>query len=786
MTASIRRPAVFIIFSIFVLLVFAAGAHRLAINADTRVFFSDHNENRQALDAFEARYASSTNLLIVLHAREGDVFTPARLQTIVDLNEEAWGLPYSTRVDSVTGATHISSNAEGIVLEDMIPAALTGDPAVARERVMNDELLVGRLISRDAKSAAINVTVQYPMNSSKVTGEILDAAKAMVAASDAEASGLEVWYGGRVASSFAFSKASKTDLATLIPLCFVVLLTLLIVLLRSFAVAGALFLTSALAAVASLGLAGWLGWQITAATAHTPTVIIALGVASLSHLVLSARRFAREGMDNESALRAAIAADLKPIALTLCTTCIGFLTLNAADAPPFREFGSLVAAGSLFCLFFGVAFLPPLLRYCNLAGRGTQPFIMRGIAVAADAAVKKRKALVIGAPVVAVLSVFGIALIEINDTFPDYFTERFEFRRHADLIEQHLTGLEVIEFDVGASRDDAIFDAAYVREVEKFEAWLSAQPKVEHVSSILEIYRRLNQHLTDGRPESHAVPADRELLAQYILLYEMSLPLGRELTNAITVDKSRSRVTAIMRNASTRDVRSLRERAEVWLNEESEAGIDGAGTGLAVMFAYLSSLNVQSMIGGTALALILISGILMLAFRSIRYGLISLIPNLLPGAMAFGLWGYLVGEVGVAVSVVGAMTLGIIVDDTVHLLWRYREARKNSAEPEAAVREMFAKVGEPMLVSTIVLVAGFLVLFSSGFHITSSTGVLTAATLGIALLMDWFFLAPLLILVDNALLRRAGSLTAPPERDLVLVADNFGDVRDEDMEKIRA
>jgi len=755
-----RRNA--FILSIVVLLACAAGLPRLSINADTRVFFAKDNENRRALDLFEARYAPGVNLLIVLHAGDGDLFSAERLGVIEEITEAAWRFPYSIRVESITNASHITSDADGVVIGAAGALDEAGDAQNARARVMTDNLLVSRSISADAKTTAINVLVDYPMQSSKATGEILDAAKAMVAEIDTKTAGLEVWYGGRVASSFAFSAASKKDLATLIPLTFVVFLAMLIVLMRSAQIAGALFVTALAAAISTMGVAGWAGLQINAGTAFAPTVIVALGLASFSHLAITYRNEIINGAAPAAASLAAFLRDRKPIALTLGTTSIGFLTMNAADSPPFRQFGTLVAAGALLCLFYGLVLFPALLASARpRAVKRFQP-LRTIVSSASSFSIQHRRALLAIAPLAFVGLGYGLTKIVIDDTFPEYFDERFEFRRHADLIEQHLTGLEVLEFDIGAETADAIYDPAYVQKVSAFEDWLRAQPKVEHAASILEIYRRLNQHLNEGVASEYRVPDDRAALAQYILLYEMSLPMGQDLTNAITVDKSRSRVTAIMRGASTADVRDLKERAEVWLASEETQAVGGAVTGLAVMFAYLSSVNVESMIGGTAMALIAISAILIFAFRNLRYGVLSLAPNLLPGAMAIGVWGYTVGEVGVAVSVVGAMTLGIIVDDTIHLIWRYREARRAGDDPPAAAQKMFDKVGEPMLISSIVLVAGFALMSVSGFHITSSTGILVALTIAFAWLMDWFFLAPLLVTMDGLFSKPA--LERAPER----------------------
>ena len=330
-------PIQAVMLSIVALLVFASGAHRLSINADTRVFFSQNNDNRKALDLFEKRYASSVNLLIALHAEEGVIFTDERLATLERLTEKAWQIPYATRVESIINATHISSDTDGIIITDTAALESAGDVASASERTMADNLLVGRLISADAKTAAINVIVQYPAESSAAANDILYAAKELVASANLEAMGLKAWYGGRVASSNAFSQASKDDLKTLLPLSFLTFLVILVILKGSFVIGGSLLISASFAAASALGLAGWIGIKINAATAHTPTIIVALCVASLSHLAISTRRYLEAGMSQDMAVKSALELDRRPIILTLCTTSVGFLTLLAADAPPFQE-----------------------------------------------------------------------------------------------------------------------------------------------------------------------------------------------------------------------------------------------------------------------------------------------------------------------------------------------------------------------------------------------------------------------------------------------------------------
>ncbi|MEO0399586.1 MAG: MMPL family transporter [Pseudomonadota bacterium] len=768
MLVSVDRPRATLALGLLLLLLAGFGASRLSINADNRILFSHTNENRQALDLFEKRYSTQTNLIIALHADDGDVFTPDRLTKLIELTDAAWRLPYATRVDSIVNATKITSDAEGLVVGDMVDAgAFKASPepiaAEAREAVLGDRLIVNRLVADDGATTAINIVFNYPMGASGAAGEIVSAARAMVDDAEIDAVGLVDWQGGRVASSAAFSNAAKTDMKTLTPLAYVVIFVLVGILLRSGGGALCLLAPILFATIAAMGLAGWAGMSINAATASAPTVILTLGVATLIHLLTNFQARYAEHRDKSRAVKEALRESRTPIALALSTTAMGFATLNFADSPPFRDIGNITAAGALLSLIFGLTVLPALLTLAPLRPiEGGLP--MQGVVNnATNFILHKRKACLITAPLVFAPLIAGVALIEIDDNFIRFFDTRYEFRRDAEAIQENLTGLDIIEFDVGGAEENALFDPAYFAEIEAFEDWLADQPKVVFTASMAETFKRLNQHMNDGAPEAHTLPTNPDLYAQYLLVYELALPFGRTLTDAVTVDRSRSRVTATMRGASTKEVAALREAGEAWLRDNGVASVTGSGTGLAVMYAYLSTLNIEAMKIGTFVALILISGVLLVAFRSVKYGVISLLPNLLPIITAFGVWGLLVGTIGVTASAVSAITLGIIVDDTVHLMWRYLAAKRKGADAETAIRVMLRDVGRPMLTSTIALIVGFAVLATSGFQITSSLGALAAITVFIALVADWFLLAPLLLAIDgrSTVSKDAGLSLAP-------------------------
>jgi predicted RND superfamily exporter protein len=272
---------------------------------------------------------------------------------------------------------------------------------------------------------------------------------------------------------------------------------------------------------------------------------------------------------------------------------------------------------------------------------------------------------------------------------------------------------------------------------------------VEHVYSYADIIKRLNKNMHGDDSAWYRIPEDRELAAQYLLLYELSLPFGLDLNDRISVDKSASRVTVSLPEISTKRVREFIARSKTWLAFNAPGYMATEPTGATVMFSHISERNIKSMLTGNALALVLIALVIVFSLRSFRLGVLSLIPNTLPILVTFGLWAILVGRVGMAAATVTSTSLGIIVDDTVHFLAKYLRARREqNLDPPEAVKYAFDTVGQAIVATTIILGIGFSILATSTFLINAHMGLLTALAIAVAFLFD-FTLLPVMLLIGH-------------------------------------
>jgi predicted RND superfamily exporter protein len=548
----------------------------------------------------------------------------------------------------------------------------------------------------------------------------------------------------------SFPEVSIRDQKTLVPIMFGVVIVTLVLLLRSFTGTVSTFLVITFSILTGMGLAGWLGIPLTPPSASSPTIILTLAVADCVHILVSFLHAMRRGVDKTSAMVESLRINLQPIFLTSLTTVIGFLSMNFSDAPPFRDLGNIVAMGVTAAFIFSVTFLPALVLVLPVRVKPeTTSRRAQAMDRFAEFVVARRNPLFWGMGLIVITLVTFIPRNELNDEFIKYFDKTVDFRNSTEFTSDNLTGLYTIDYSLGAGESGGISDPEFLRDVENFANWYRTRPNVLHVNTLTDIMKRLNRNMHGDDYAWYRLPEQRDMAAQYLLLYEMSLPYGLDLNNQIDVGKSATRLTVTVNNISSNEMLAMEDTAQDWLRENAPH-MQANGASPSVMFAHIGYRNIRSMLTGTTLALVLISLVLIIALRSLKIGLVSLIPNLAPAAMAFGLWGLFVGEVGLGLSVVTGMTLGIVVDDTVHFLSKYLRARREQhLNPPDAVRYAFSTVGMALTVTTLVLIAGFMVLTESPFKLNADMGLLTAVTIGFALIADFLFLPPLLMKVEK-------------------------------------
>ena len=736
---------------ILIMLALAAGVRFIKVTNDYRILFRDDNPQLLTFDALEDRFSASDRALIAVAPQDGMLFSRKTLSAIEYLTEAAWLAPYSSRVDSLTNYSHSESFEDDLIVAPLVEDAssLNDDDLERIEAVALGAIdIVGYLVSRDGRVGGLVITFVMPENHDKGVFEITDYLDGLIAEAGANYPNLNFYLTGDIFMNRAFADATKRDIQILAPIVFLIIVLFAAVLLRSIFGTVAVVVMQIVVIASTVGLIGWVGNELSPSNSGIPIIVMVIAVAQSVHIVTHTVSNLSHGLEKMAAIAESMRQNAYPVFLTAITTAIGFLSLNASESPPFHVLGNFVAFGVIFTFINSMTLLPALLSILPLRQHrvGTPKTVF--FDHLADFVIARRKFLLWSGSLIAIVLITGIPRNELGDNWTKHFDERFEFRRASDFVIENLTGMESLEYSLNAGRERGITDPEYLRAVDDFAEWFREQPEVTFVRVFSDTMKRLNKNMHGDDPSYYRIPEDPELAAQYLLIYELSLPFGRDLNDRIDIAKSATRMTVMIRNVSSKGQRELDQRAQDWLIANSPK-LATEATGISIIFAHLSINNVISMLRGTITAMALISLILIFVFKSVRIGLISLVPNFLPAAMSFGLWGYLVGTAGMAASIVTAIALGIVVDDTIHFLNRYLRARRDGKHASDAIRFAFRTVGRALFTTTAVLSAGFLVFATSGFQLTWTLGILVSTTLVIALIADFLLLPSLLLAIDR-------------------------------------
>jgi len=749
----VDRPIIVIILSLAFIMVAGFGASKLVFKSDYRVFFGQDNPQLIAFEEMQSTYNKNDTVDFVIAPKDGKVFTPQVMQMILEITQESWQIPYSTRVDSISNFQHTYAIEDDMIVEDL----LSEDDEKTAEKLqeiqkiaITDPLLIDRLISKQSHVTIITTTVQLPaIDPTKEVPEVVSFVRDLKAKYKAKYPDVDIYLSGIVMMNNSFAESSLNDGKNLVPLMFLAIIVMMVLMLKTISGTIATVLVIAGSIAGAMGLAGWAGFYLTGPSASTPTMVMTLAVADCIHILTSQFYEMRRGVEKREAILTSLRINFQPIFLTSITTAIGFLSLNFSDAPPFNDLGNMVATGVMLAFLLSITLFPALLSLLpiKVAKReGTKRDYMEKLS---HFVIENRMKLLPISSILIVSLVIFVPSNELNDNFVEYFDKTVDFRNATDFMQDNIHGLTSISYSIKSGEPSGVNTPEFLAVTENFANWMREQPETDHVMSITDTIKRLNKNMHGDDPAYYKLPENRELSAQYLLLYEMSLPYGLDLNNQLNVDKSGTRLIATFKNLTSNQMLDMEQRSLDWFAKNGNGYvIEAASPNL--MFSHIGHRNIISMLTGTTVALVLISGILGFALKSARFGLISLVPNLAPAGIAFGLWGIFVGEIGLALSVVAGMTLGIIVDDTVHFLSKYLHARRDKGyDAQEAVHYAFASVGRALWITTLVLTLGFMVLAQSSFRLNADMGLLTAVTITIALIVDFFFLPPLLMLIDK-------------------------------------
>ena len=745
--------------SLAVVLLLGIGLFKAQFTSELRAYFSDDNPQLQAFEALEADFNKQDSILFLVQPDDGDIYSRNTLNALISLTEKAWSLPYSRRVLSLVNLPHTKTAGDAISSDVLIDKNWEWSPESARHlrnSIQNDETY-HRVVSSDGKSALVAIPVELPDGETRASIKVVEAAKDLRKEITASYPNLSIHLNGTVYANYNIEKAVIQDISILVPATSTVIFVLLMLVLR--VLSGTILVMSliSLTAVGTFGFFSWLAIPLTPVSGTIPTTLTLIAVADCIHFLVTYYHELGAQHSKQKAVLQSLRINFLPMFLTSITTAIGLLCLNFSDSPPYRQLGNTVAFGAIIAFALTIAWLPAILlwlpspkgfntnRNDRISNRNFYWMESLGKLI-----IRHNQPLMISTGIVAILISINMANNQIDDQWDKYFDESFEITTSFEKFEDSFGGAHFIDFSARSTGSQAIFEPEYLQDLENLSDWLAEQPEVGRVEDFSSRVKLINKALHEDDPNQYVIPNSKTLISQAVLLYELSLPYGMSIGDQVNLDRSATKVTAFIASISSEEIIALEQRTQKWAKENLSTIDLTEGTGIDLVFAHMAQRNSYKLLSGTLVAMVLISAILLLVFKSIKLGAISLIPNLIPIFSAYGIWALTDGKIDLALSIVGALSLGLVVDDTIHFLSKYKYARTTlQLDTEGAILYAFKTVGLAMVITSAILAIGFLTLTLSHFYPTWNIGILLPITITLALAFDFLLLPGLLLLFDR-------------------------------------
>jgi predicted RND superfamily exporter protein len=760
----------------------------LRFDTSTEGFFHEQDPVRVLYDRFREHFGQDTRILVVVEPPQ--VFSLDSLARLRALHEEIEReVPMLVEVTSLVNARETRGDGDELIVGELLEEWPESEAALreVERRVRANPLYRDHLVSADGRLTTLLIETETWSSLSAQTGELggFDEASAEPAAPEApqfltgeensaivgallevverhRADDFRIWVAGSPVMVDQLQQSMRRDMSRFTGLSLLAIAVLLGLLFRR--VAGvALPLVTVLVSLAStLAVMTLTGTPLTLPTQILPSFLLAVGVGGSVHILAIFYQARRRGETEEDAIAGALGHSGLAVVMTSLTTAGGLLSFVLAELRPISHLGVFGPVGVLVALLFTLALLPALIAVFPMRPEGTAgPRLARtqGVLVACgDFAVRRAGAVVATWAILLALALVGATRISVSHNPLEWFVLGHPLRDAMEVANEGLRGSMFLEFLVRTGQENGLHEPALLRgldEVARRAADVTLDGGELYVGktlSLADVVKEIHQALNENRADHYAVPGDRLLVAQELLLFENTG--SDDLTDFVDPRFSEARLTMKVPFLDAVRLEPLFQELER-LVRDVLGDVQVETTGMAAVLVGTMNAVMRSMLRSYAVALAVITPLMILLIGSLRIGLLSMLPNLAPIALTLGLMGWLGLPLDVFSLMVGSIAIGLAVDDTIHFLHNFRRCYGRSGDVASSVHETLATTGQAMLFTSLVLSSGFFLFCLSSMTNLVNFGLLTGFTIISAFLADLLLSPALLALALRA--RRAGA-----------------------------
>lgn len=707
------------------------------------------------LEVLESEFPNPLQLTFAfIPDTESDVFTMTVLGAIQDLANSYTVIPYHARLTSLV--EYFSPEAQQRLFTKPLGDYSLEELQAVRETAVNDRLLTNNLLAMDASITFANVTIQNIPLDDEQHLQIAEAALQLRDELRLRNPEVRIHVNSEVILEQSSQQAMVDDLTQLLP--FVILACVLAIcycfrsLTLGICILGHTFFTL----LCTVGSLGFFGLAFNSISIIAPLVVVIISVANSVHLISIYRQTQHKGESKIGSMHNSIFCNLQPITLAALTTVIGFYSLNISSSPAIQDFGTIVAVGVGFSYVLTLTIMPALLVWFSSSNYGVDssqtPFLQNSLRRLNIFTEQHDRSLFWGFSALSLVTILLLPLNETDFNRLDFIASDSEIREFYDEVGARMNRGPSLNYGIDTGTIDGAIEPLFLQKVDEFQQWLLARGDIESVASTVDLVKTVNRFQHQDNPQFYILPDDIDTIAAYLNGYETVQSEDFPLSGFINNDFSMITLVVNAEPMSNQTLIDLDEDLTEQFNSQFGASFPSAslvhGSGI-LLFSRMDALVTVELLQGYGVSLALITLCLIIGLRSVYFGLLSMLPNLFPAMIVFGFWALLVGQLDPFVMMLFSISIGLVVDDTVHVLSHYLETRQAGADHQKAISHAISTAGPAMCITTLILALGTTILIGANTIYFQQAAKLLVPIVLIALVLDLMYLPSILKRFDR-------------------------------------
>lgn len=707
-------------------------------------FRVEGNPDAQFYDEFKELFGGDEFFVIAFQSN--NLFSSENLFFLREITNDIKRLEEVRKVTSLTSVEDIIGYEDYFEVSpfiDDVPENAEQLRALKNAAIRNS-IFVGALISGDGNSTAIIIEAYEDAQDSDYKKKLIQ--KTLQILSQYEKKDIEFHLAGPVVTNYALSQYVNRDMSVFVPLTFTLIAFTIWFFFKNVRLTIAALLNIAVCVGVTRGFMGLAGITLNNVTSIVIPLVMALSLCDTVHIFSHMNKWViDEFPDRFKSLAHVLQQVGRPCFMTTLTTGVGFLSLSISRIPPIREFAYAASAGMVFVFFFSFFFLPPLLllfhsskiyRDYNIHGG-----LSRALHRLGDCVYRKNRTIFIFSIILAVLAVFSATRVKVETNLIEFFKANSPIRAATNFVETNLSGVGTFDISLKAENETAFKEPSNLQVIESIQKFLETQKGADKTISFVDFLKDMNQSFHNEDPAFFRIPESRQMVAQYLLLYD-----SEDIEEFVTSRFDHARISVRISEHGSMRQKEMIDNTRDFINNMDRNNLDIRITGRAVNDINIVNDLVRGQVLSLGLASLIISLVMFFVFKSPGMAILSMVPNFFPIMINFGIMGFSGIPLNTGTALIAAVALGIAVDDTIHMLSEYQHQRSRGRSIPDSMKTATIIKGRAILSSSLILAMGFGITVLSQFVPIVHFGLLTALIMLTAVIGDLIVLPAIVYL----------------------------------------